>query len=59
MTYLSVATTSPTLDMKGFLATGVSFAEKQQSVRHGYTWVPTDQGLSRPRQAGPTYQKTR
>jgi hypothetical protein len=28
-------------------------------VRHGYPWVPTDQGLSRPRQAGPTYQKTR
>jgi hypothetical protein len=27
--------------------------------RHGYPWVPTDQGLSRPRQAGPTYQKTR
>jgi hypothetical protein len=27
-TYLSVITTSPTLDMIGFLATGVSFAEK-------------------------------
>ena len=31
-TYLSVTTTSPTLDMKGFLANGVSFAEKQQRV---------------------------
>jgi hypothetical protein len=28
-------------------------------VRHGYPWVPTDQGLSRPQQASPTYQKTR
>jgi hypothetical protein len=27
--------------------------------RHGYPWVPTDQGLSRPRQASLTYQKTR
>jgi hypothetical protein len=27
-TYPSVITTSPTLDMIGFLATGVSFAEK-------------------------------
>jgi hypothetical protein len=26
--------------------------------RHGYPWVPTNQGLSRPRQAGPTCQKT-
>jgi hypothetical protein len=25
--------------------------------RHEYPWVPTDQGLSHPRQAGPTYQK--
>jgi hypothetical protein len=23
--------------------------------RHGYPWVPTDQGLNRPRQAGPTF----
>jgi hypothetical protein len=30
--YPSVITTSPTLDMIGFLATGVSFAEKQQRV---------------------------
>jgi hypothetical protein len=29
-TYPSVITTSPTLDMIGFLATRVSFAEKQQ-----------------------------
>ena len=28
-------------------------------VRHGYPWVPTYQGLSRPRQVGPAYQKTR
>jgi hypothetical protein len=27
--------------------------------RHVYPWVPTDQGLSGPRQAGRTYQKTR
>jgi hypothetical protein len=27
--------------------------------RHGYPWVPTDQCLNRPQQAGPTYQKTR
>jgi hypothetical protein len=27
-------------------------------VRHGYPRVTTDQGLSRPRKAGPTYQKT-
>jgi hypothetical protein len=27
--------------------------------RHGYPWVPAEQGLSRSRQAGPTYQKTR
>jgi hypothetical protein len=27
--------------------------------RHGYPWVPTDQGLSRPRQVGPTYRTTR
>jgi hypothetical protein len=25
------------------------------TMRHGYPRVPTDQGLSRPRQAGPTY----
>jgi hypothetical protein len=31
-TYLPVITTSPTLDIKGFSATGVSFAEKQQRV---------------------------
>jgi hypothetical protein len=31
-TYPSVITTSPTLDMKGFLSTGVSFAETQQRV---------------------------
>jgi hypothetical protein len=31
-TYPSVTTTSPTLDMKGFLATGDSFAKKQQRV---------------------------
>jgi hypothetical protein len=31
-TYLSVITTSPTLDMIGFLAAGVSFAEKQQRI---------------------------
>jgi hypothetical protein len=30
--YPSMIATSPTLDMKGFLATGVSFAEKQQRV---------------------------
>jgi hypothetical protein len=28
-------------------------------VRHGYPWVPTDQAHGRPRQVGPTYQKTR
>jgi hypothetical protein len=28
-------------------------------VRHGYQRVTFDQGLSRPRQVGPTYQKTR
>jgi hypothetical protein len=27
-------------------------------VRHGYPWVPTDQAHDRPRQVGPTYQKT-
>jgi hypothetical protein len=27
--------------------------------RHGYPWVPIDQGISRPQQADPTYQKTR
>jgi hypothetical protein len=27
--------------------------------RHGYPWVPTDQGLSRPRQTGLTCRKTR
>jgi hypothetical protein len=31
-TYPLVITTSPTLDMIGFLATGVSFAEKQQRI---------------------------
>jgi hypothetical protein len=31
-TYRMVVTTPPTLDMKGFSATGVSFAEKQQRV---------------------------
>jgi hypothetical protein len=31
-TYPSVITTSPTLDMIGFLATGGSFAEKQQRI---------------------------
>jgi hypothetical protein len=31
-TYPSVITTSPTLNMIGFLATGVSFAEKQQRI---------------------------
>jgi hypothetical protein len=31
-TYPSVITTSPTLDMIGFLATEVSFAEKQQRI---------------------------
>jgi hypothetical protein len=31
-TYPSMITTSPTLDMIGFLATGVSFAEKQQGI---------------------------
>jgi hypothetical protein len=31
-TYTSVITTSPTVDMKGFLAAGVSLAEKQQRV---------------------------
>jgi hypothetical protein len=31
-TYPSVITTSPTLDMIGFLATRVSFAEKQQGI---------------------------
>jgi hypothetical protein len=31
-TYPSVITTSPTLYMKGFLATRVSFVEKQQRV---------------------------
>jgi hypothetical protein len=29
------------------------------SVRHGYPWVQTDQTHGRPRQVGPTYQKTR
>jgi hypothetical protein len=29
------------------------------TVRHGYPWVPTDQAHGRPRQVGPTYQKTR
>jgi hypothetical protein len=28
-------------------------------MRHGYPWVPTDQAHGRPRQTGPTYQKTR
>jgi hypothetical protein len=27
--------------------------------RHEHPWVPTNQGLTRPRQAGPTYQTTR
>jgi hypothetical protein len=27
-------------------------------VGHGYPWVPTDQAHGRPRQVGPTYQKT-
>jgi hypothetical protein len=27
--------------------------------KHGYPWIPTDKGLNPPRQAGPTYQKTR
>jgi hypothetical protein len=31
-TYRSVITTTPTLDMRGFFATGVSFAKKQQRV---------------------------
>jgi hypothetical protein len=31
-TYPLVTATSPTLDMKGFLASGVSFAKKQQRV---------------------------
>jgi hypothetical protein len=31
-TYPSVTATSPILDLKGFLAAGVSFAEKQQRV---------------------------
>ena len=28
-------------------------------VRHGYPWVPTYQGLGRPRQVSPAHQKTR
>jgi hypothetical protein len=28
------------------------------TVRHGYPWVPIDQAHGRPRQVGPTYQKT-
>jgi hypothetical protein len=28
-------------------------------VIHGCPWVPTDQAHGRPRQVGPTYQKTR
>jgi hypothetical protein len=28
-------------------------------VRHGYSWVPTNQAHDRPRQVGPAYQKTR
>jgi hypothetical protein len=27
-------------------------------VRHGYTWVPTDQAHGRPRQVGPAHQET-
>jgi hypothetical protein len=30
----------------------------EQHERHGYPWVPTDQGLSHPRQVGPTCQMT-
>jgi hypothetical protein len=37
----------------------VAFNTTLGPERHGYPWVPTDQGLSRLRQAGPTYQKTR
>jgi hypothetical protein len=28
-------------------------------VRHGYSWVPTDQAHVCPRQVDPTHQKTR
>jgi hypothetical protein len=27
----------------------------QKTVRHGYSWVPTDQAHDRPRQVGPAY----
>jgi hypothetical protein len=34
------------------------FEFESNSVRHGYPWVPTDQAHGRPRQVGPSYQKT-
>jgi hypothetical protein len=49
----STSTPSPTaslLQLEG---------REKESVRHGYRWVPTDQAHGRPRQVGPTYQKTR